>query len=609
MRQSPNAITATVSTSNTSITPDTAKGVPAIGSTRPTGTTTASSSTATLQIAQNTVCEDFRRFKTIPDPALIGSGLTTAAALLLKWPQIKELLAVQYEPSYVLKLELSKKPSKEDLLPMYGVECKPNLDRGVMDNLVECYFQDQHFASPVLDYHVFESVYLAVHSRGTWQDLDAGLVLLVCALGAAVFPNHNRAPGAPYRAGIDYFKAALAVMGVTSCFANVADYTTAQCFALAGAYLGYLGRPLESHRFITIASSVIVNLLQLSSFDTRLNPYEDVQRRIYWTCYMFESQLLNETVAPRTSLEFLVDTVELPLLRGPQDLEMVCFCAGVAVRRLQNSIRRELYAPDKSLPINAMLPIASELLYQLESWLQSIPKDVRPDLNDMQHCERKKLSLRLRYIICKSFIHRPFLLHVLSSDPQTKHSDVLLNHSRSCIEACQRFLLLYQAHIEKPRSILWNIAQVIFGASLVLIAASKHVATCQYVPDDLESAIDVGLSFLQTWYGCSPSIEFCYKRLLECKQNRLNPPKAGRAAPIIHPPQEFFFTTESVASSSHFELTGTHGPSIRLPVPVIHGPMNLDANNWLPSSNHAYGPDVAGHNSPVNRQKRTRIDI
>lgn len=312
------------------------------------------------------VDNDNQRFRIFPDPTLVSSGLTTAAALLLKWPQIAELLSIQHDPSYILRLELQKDPRKEDLLPMYGVESRPSLDRTVMDNLVESYFKSQHFASPVLDYHSFEHLYLVVHSRGVQHDMDSCLVLLVCALGAAVFPNHNRAPGSPYRAGIDYFKMAVAIMGITCCFSTVADHLVAQCFVLAGAYLGYLGKPLESHRYISLASACIVNLLQLSSFDSRYNPCEDTQRRIYWTCFMFESQLLNEVEAPRTRLEFLVDTVGLPLLRGPHDLEMVCFCAGVAIRRLMNSVRSELYTSDKSVPVTCLLGIANELLVSLD---------------------------------------------------------------------------------------------------------------------------------------------------------------------------------------------------------------------------------------------------
>lgn len=238
--------------------------------------------------------------------------------------------------------------------------------------------------------------------------------------------------------------------------------------------------------------------------------------------------------------------------------------------------------------------------------LRSIPQDVRPDLGDLQHCERKKLSLRLRYILCKSFIHRPFLLHVLSHDAKASHSQEMLDHSKHCIEACRSFLLLYHAHIDKPRSILWNIAQVIFGASLVLIASSRHVITSLFVASDLEEVIDIGLGFLSTWAGCSPSIDFCYQRLSECKENRQPQAEGSRVARSIRTQPEFFLPMEP-ASLSHFSAVGPSGSGIRLPTPVTNYGIMTDPTSAYTGQALVYEYDIDPGN-PFARHKRPRTD-
>lgn len=461
---------------------------------------------------------------------------------------------------------------------------------------VQCYWEHQQASTPILHYSSFETIYWTAQTQGIRNDIDSCCVLLVYALGAASFTSHNRTPGAPYRVGLEYYKMAISIMGSLCTFASMPDIVTTQCTCLSAAFLGYLGKPLEQHRLNTSAAASVAQLLHRLRLETQCEAQQDLLNRLYWCCHNTESLLLAEIEAPKTNLESLVDLVGMPIIRGLQDFDTICFCASIAIRRLVNRVHNALYAPKRSRsPIHCLLPLASELLFQLNSWLENIPRDVRPDPNASLYYDDKQLYLKLDYFSCKHLIHRPFLLYVLISDPNTFLNQTILDHTRHCIEACKSYILAMRHAIDRPRDNIWPASQTVLASALVLIASSRHPITARYTPADIEILINISLDFLQIWCGCSPSIEYVYQCLNECRENRgfrqshsaassttvINQASPCLGGPIFYTatqsPQAHASAPAQAQASSHGQSSG----SVQIQPPATIGSPAADVNGTV----------------------------
>ncbi|EFW98927.1 c6 zinc finger domain containing protein [Grosmannia clavigera kw1407] len=193
---------------------------------------------------------------------------------------------------------------------------------------------------------------------------------------------------------------------------------TCQALLLAAAYFSHMGRPLHNARLTYLASRFFLHIFNGRQRDGSAPESDEKLIRVFWVCFMLESDRMAEFVLLRSGVEPLADELPLPNYTdtGESDV-MITFVAETSVRRLLNRIHSLLYfaveeegetggqddgsssaaasgragwsgqhepSPmgglDDISQLNKILPISTELNRQLEAWHNSIPEHLRPPL-------------------------------------------------------------------------------------------------------------------------------------------------------------------------------------------------------------------------------------
>lgn len=172
------------------------------------------------------------------------------------------------------------------------------------------------------------------------------------------------------------------------------------------------------------------------------------------------SDSLAEFNLPRSGIEIVVEHMDFPSFSQQSEHGGLAFLAICSVRKLLNRIHHTIYATDQRVPIPAAAAspatntteystqssgwaldqVAVELAHQLENWLSSIPKPLRPDMNNNQPTHLQQGWLRLRYWSAKHIIYRPFLILVASTNDPQQLPPFYMESSKNCIEACKNYI-------------------------------------------------------------------------------------------------------------------------------------------------------------------------
>lgn len=173
---------------------------------------------------------------------------------------------------------------------------------------------------------------------------------------------------------------------------------------------------------------------------------------------IYYSDILAEFHQPRSSIELVVDKMPLPQYGYSFSTGGLYSLADISARSLHNRIHHTIYFPEGislfsgrskgtvevalSNPDGALLKLCEELNHQLETWYQSLPELIRPDLSGEPKGNGHAGILRLRYWSAKHNIYRPFLIYATSSaaDAHTSMPPVVMEGCASCLAACRMFL-------------------------------------------------------------------------------------------------------------------------------------------------------------------------
>lgn len=103
-----------------------------------------------------------------------------------------------------------------------------------------------------------------------------------------------------------------------------------------------------------------------------------------------------------------------------------------------SSSRPPILNPDVSL-----LRVCDELSRQLETWYESLPEVIKPDLDGNPKGNRQACLLRLRYWSSKQNIYRPFVVYVTSRtwEGEMTVPQTVLEMCELGLHACRMFIL------------------------------------------------------------------------------------------------------------------------------------------------------------------------
>ncbi|KAK4193175.1 hypothetical protein QBC35DRAFT_98763 [Podospora australis] len=184
-------------------------------------------------------------------------------------------------------------------------------------------------------------------------------------------------------------------------------------------YFAFLRRPLQAWEYVSSASSKCLILLSYPS----TSPEDDSQsqcleriRRIFWACYVLESDYLAELSSlPLSGIARIEASVPLPsdtyhTHNSPREEELssLYFLAFISMRRLLNRVHQLLYARGTGAGMdNARFPfVVAELDHQLEEWRSVLPSAFAFDVGF--HGKKAETEhggfLRQRYLTCRSVI-------------------------------------------------------------------------------------------------------------------------------------------------------------------------------------------------------------
>ncbi|KFY15635.1 hypothetical protein V491_05608 [Pseudogymnoascus sp. VKM F-3775] len=217
-----------------------------------------------------------------------------------------------------------------------------------------------------------------------------------------------------------------------------------QCLFFVALYFAYLQRPLQAWSYINTTAARCRLLL---SYGSSNSPDEnECLRRIFWSCYILESDYLAELAAlPESGIASIESTIPLPgqynthtitnnftpatPLSPPsllpqdiprseeQELSSLYFLACISMRRLLNRVHDMLYAPTTGVsPSPSRFPtVVSELSHQLDEWRDLLPEPFKFSLDIELTQTQHGGFLRQRYLTCRSVIYRPYLTWVLEN--------------------------------------------------------------------------------------------------------------------------------------------------------------------------------------------------
>lgn len=220
-------------------------------------------------------------------------------------------------------------------------------------------------------------------------------------------------------------------------------------------YFAFLRRPIQAWELINAASAKCLLLLSYSPTNQTTEDQERI-RRIFWSCYILESDYLAELSAlPPSGISRIESSIPLPasypthLSTQQEEQSSLYLLACISMRRLLNRVHQLLYAHGTGASLDAAkFPyVVAELNHQLDEWRDVLPTAFSFTI-DTQSCKTEAGGfLRQRYLTCRSVIYRPYLMWMLSGvgsgDGLSVHkpSREVLSGCKSCLEACLLHIL------------------------------------------------------------------------------------------------------------------------------------------------------------------------
>ncbi|CAG8223910.1 unnamed protein product [Penicillium salamii] len=395
----------------------------------------------------------------------------------------------------------------------------PYLDRRVTDVLIEYYFQSVNMQHPILDYDVSLAQYHRMASENSQPPLESALILIMLALSEAARTDPPERLEEEWSPGSAYFLPALSLALDVHMNSPITAIALPQCLYLAALYYNFLARPLDSWRFVHMASTSFQRL---------------------WI-----RDLIAEHHLPRSGVETLVDRIQLPLCGEQPSPSLLAWLAELSARRLLNRVHHVMYAEDQehllhanysyrqpsgneedavSRLMDSSLRVSMELDEQLNNWYNLIPQVIKPDL-DQVPTEVQKAAMVLRYHSAKDIIFRPFLLFACSLPVTFQLPQSLLEICRTVTYSCRQYIFAAGMRLREPSTSTEIIIHSLFASTIILTIAALNPWLKEYVLD-INDLQEQATCTIQRWAFDGSCIQ-AMALMLNATQNKTKMLQAG----------------------------------------------------------------------------------
>lgn len=389
---------------------------------------------------------------------------TSTTESVLQWPHFDAFPSIRRDYVSIFELEQSRPPFQMKTTSAMS----PFVSDDEIDAILAAFQNNINFWYPTLTRKQLDNVRLVAKCfhAGVAEEytVQSCLALMIMALGCAsqtvaglssdksLSEEELRRRSKHRDMGDVYFEHALRRLHVVHM--DLGSEST-QCLFFAGMYSAFLRRPIQAWEFINAASAKCLLLLSYTPANQTTEDQERI-RRIFWSCYILESDYLAELSAlPPSGISRIESSVPLPASypthSSPQQEEQsaLYLLACISMRRLLNRVHQLLYARGTGASLDAAkFPyVVAELNHQLDEWRDVLPSAFSFTI-DTQPCKTEAGGfLRQRYLTCRSVIYRPYLMWQLSGVHGSeglkinKPSRDALMGCRACLEACLLHIL------------------------------------------------------------------------------------------------------------------------------------------------------------------------
>ncbi|KAL2838638.1 hypothetical protein BJY01DRAFT_250877 [Aspergillus pseudoustus] len=456
------------------------------------------------------------------DPLTIPLGHQTTTGTLFSLKQIRSLIG-DYPQDFFLQLESERRYDPIDEL-FHSTAAYPlsalDLRREVTDPLVAAFFTHIHPNFPLLDQQIFLPLYELFPRHIDSSCVEDALCLVVIALGklSASLDEVGHTNSGRGHNGMDYFSAAYHILTTEWMSSFRVKETLPTALLYAAIYLCYLGRPLQTSRFVHMAStSVQFIFAQLNDKMVTQAEHNSISR-LAWGCFVLECDGLAEFHLPRSGIEVLVDGMLFPRFADPSDRDGLMFLAVCSVRRLLNRVHNTIYSTGirgayatsparnsndswKLTPSGSamgMEGVCRELLRQVDTWYDSLPEAIKPNLEEPIPRDMHDGWLRLRYWSARHIICRPCLIHVASTMTPEDIPEYVMAYSQICVESCRVYINTSVFLLTKRTQIL--------SCVFVLAVAHSSPLLKSSVPE-FHDLVSTAIQSTELWAACDSTSE------------------------------------------------------------------------------------------------------
>lgn len=254
------------------------------------------------------------------------------------------------------------------------------------------------------------------YARSTdYQHRNSSLcvVFLMFANGAISSDTSLYSLSAHELPGYPYFAAAISILERLPISSK--DLTALQCRVLVTIYLLFAFRPLEAWKNITQASQECILLLRVNINNTKdldkeqLKEYQQAFRRIYWTCYVLETELEACLEVPTSGIRLYESQVPLPISDYEEE-GMYFLLALSSLRKVMVEVLDTVGYKSADGAVTYNPSVAHELRTQIDEWCKRLPQPIRFQMDGHMLFDTRRAYLRCCYFALTAVASWPFVI-------------------------------------------------------------------------------------------------------------------------------------------------------------------------------------------------------
>ncbi|KAH7231536.1 hypothetical protein B0J15DRAFT_530525 [Fusarium solani] len=447
--------------------------------------------------------------------AVLDPMHTSTTESILQWPHFDNFPSLRANYVPIFRLEQS-----QPALVTKRATTSPYVTTDDVSAILDSFGHHVNFWYPTMSQHQLR------HIRSNFQhgvpdedSVETCLGLLTMALGCASQTTEGLNQGRSLtedelqrrllkrKIGDAYFEAALKKIHVAHL--QVSSEAT-QCLLFVALYFAFLVRPLQGWEYLSTTAAKCLLLLAYPRAEQTSEEQERI-RRIFWSCYILESDYVAELSAcPPSGIAGVESSVLLPgtyqthLQESEEEQSSLYFLACISMRRLLNRVHHLLYSRDSGAALDTARfhRIVAELKHQLDKWRDILPPAFAFSLGTEPTATECGGFLRQRYLTCQGVIYRPYLMWVLgggSGIAADAPSQGALSNCKACLDACLMHVLNLRSFSHTVLVDTWICSLSMAGTMLVLLSACQTPVLRGLIEPEVLKLGDHLTDLFQSW--------------------------------------------------------------------------------------------------------------